>query len=108
MSNDTDELAVADHFLEVVLDGLLAQIIGPLLGGLGESLLLARVPFGIRRMNETGLQFIGRKDKEQRTVLIGCAACSWDVRALPSGEPFLKPCSPEFPAAITGSGIRLT
>lgn len=44
MGNDTDELAVADHFLEVILDGLLAQIVGPLLGGLGESLLLARVP----------------------------------------------------------------
>ena len=42
--DDTDELAVADHLLEGVLNRLLAQIVGPLLRGLGESLLLARVP----------------------------------------------------------------
>lgn len=44
MRDDADELAVADHLLKVVLDRLLAQIVGPLLGGLGESLLLAHVP----------------------------------------------------------------
>lgn len=44
MDDDADVLAVADHFLKVVLDGLLAEIIGPLLAGLCESLLLARVP----------------------------------------------------------------
>lgn len=42
--DDTDELAVADHLLEGVLNRLLAQIVGPLLRGLGEGLLLARVP----------------------------------------------------------------
>uniref|UniRef100_A0A2M4C3Y2 Uncharacterized protein n=1 Tax=Anopheles marajoara TaxID=58244 RepID=A0A2M4C3Y2_9DIPT len=44
VSDDTDELAVADHLLERILDRLLAQIVGPLLRGLGESLLLGRVP----------------------------------------------------------------
>jgi hypothetical protein len=46
MDNDANVLAVADHFLEVVLDGLLSQIVGPLLAGLCEGLLLARVPVG--------------------------------------------------------------
>lgn len=44
VSNDPDDLAVTDHFLKVTLDGLATQIILPLLGGLGESLLLALVP----------------------------------------------------------------
>lgn len=44
MRNDTDHLAVADHFLEVVLNGLLAEIISPFPGRLRESLLLALVP----------------------------------------------------------------
>jgi hypothetical protein len=44
VNQDTDNLAVADHLAEVILDRLLAEIIGPLLAGLGESLALARVP----------------------------------------------------------------
>jgi hypothetical protein len=44
MNDDTDVLAVADHLLEVVFNCLLAQIISPLLAGLGESLLLAGIP----------------------------------------------------------------
>jgi hypothetical protein len=46
MDNDANVLAVTDHLLEAILDGLLSQIIGPLLAGLGECLLLARVPVG--------------------------------------------------------------
>lgn len=44
MNQDADDLAVTDHLVEVVFNGLLTEIIGPLLAGLGESLLLARVP----------------------------------------------------------------
>jgi len=44
VNQDTDDFAVADHLVEVVFDGLLAQIVGPFLAGLGEGLLLARVP----------------------------------------------------------------
>ena len=44
MNQNTDDFAVTDHLAEVVFDGLLAEIISPLLAGLGESLLLARVP----------------------------------------------------------------
>lgn len=44
MHQDANDLAVADHLVEVVLDGLLAEVVGPLLAGLGERLLLARVP----------------------------------------------------------------
>lgn len=52
MSDDTDGLAVADHLLERILDRLLAQIVGPLLRGLGESLLLGRVPLQLRKGKE--------------------------------------------------------
>lgn len=44
VNQDADDLAVSDHLVEVIFDGLLSQIIGPLLTGLSESLLLARVP----------------------------------------------------------------
>jgi hypothetical protein len=44
VNEDANNLAVTDHLAEVIFDGLLAEIIGPLLAGLGESLLLARVP----------------------------------------------------------------
>lgn len=61
--NDADDLAVADHFLEVIFDRLLAQIVGPLLGGLGESLLLARMPLD-RRTTEM-LQY-NEKDRTEK------------------------------------------
>lgn len=44
MHQNANDLAVADHLVEVIFNGLLAQLIGPLLAGLGESLLLARIP----------------------------------------------------------------
>jgi hypothetical protein len=44
VNQNSDDFAVADHLAEVVLDALLAEIVGPLLAGLGESLPLARVP----------------------------------------------------------------
>jgi len=49
VNQDTDDFAVADHLVEVIFDGLFAQIVGPLLAGLGESLLLARIPGRTRR-----------------------------------------------------------
>lgn len=54
MGDHTDDLAVAEHLAEIVLDALLAEIIGPLLAGLGESLLLALVPgrFNLKMMDE--------------------------------------------------------
>lgn len=44
VSNHTDDLAVTHHLAEIVLDALLAEIIGPLLASLGECLLLALAP----------------------------------------------------------------
>jgi hypothetical protein len=44
VNQDANNFAVADHLVEVVFDALLAQVVGPLLAGLGESLSLARVP----------------------------------------------------------------
>lgn len=44
VSNDPDDLAVLGELLDVAFDGLLAQIVAPFLGSLGESLLLALVP----------------------------------------------------------------
>ena len=44
MDDDANVFAVTDHLLEVILNGLLSQVISPLLAGLSESLLLARIP----------------------------------------------------------------
>lgn len=44
MHQDADNLAVADHLVEVVFNCFLSQIVGPFLAGLSESLLLARIP----------------------------------------------------------------
>ena len=44
MYDDTDVFAVLDHLLEVIVNALLTEWIGPLLAGLGECLLLALVP----------------------------------------------------------------
>lgn len=52
MGNHADDLAVLDHLLEVGLDRLLAQIIGPLAARLGERLPLALVPERRRRRRE--------------------------------------------------------
>lgn len=44
MGNDSDGLAITNHFLEIVIDALLAEFVGPFFVGLGECLLLALVP----------------------------------------------------------------
>lgn len=44
MADDPDDFAVLDHLLEVLFDGLDAERVLPLLGRLGERLLLALVP----------------------------------------------------------------
>lgn len=44
MSDNSDDLAVSNHFLKVALNGLASQIVGPFLGCLGKGLLLALVP----------------------------------------------------------------
>lgn len=49
VNQDADNLTVADHLVEVVFNGLLAEIVSPLLAGLGESLALARVPVDFQR-----------------------------------------------------------
>lgn len=44
MGNDAHDFAILDDLFQVALNALLAQIILPLLGRLGECLLLALVP----------------------------------------------------------------
>ena len=55
MGNNSDSFAIAFHGFEILLDDLLAQIILPFLGGLGESLLLGFVPLRvtIQTLNHT-------------------------------------------------------
>lgn len=44
VGDNADDFAVTEHLAEVIFNALLAQIIAPLLAGLGESLLLGFVP----------------------------------------------------------------
>jgi hypothetical protein len=44
VNENANDFAVTNHLVEVIFDVLLAEVIGPLLAGLGECLLLARVP----------------------------------------------------------------
>lgn len=64
MHQDTDDLAITDHLVEVFFDVLLAQIIGPLLAGLGESLLFARIPD----------EWLARELEQSETDLVDCGA----------------------------------
>lgn len=54
MHQDANNLAVADHFLEVIFNGLLSEIIGPLLGGFCEGLLLGLEP------NQLGSEMVNK------------------------------------------------
>lgn len=54
MSNDTDDLAVLDDFLQVLLNGFASQVVLPLLAGLGERLLLALVPEKVNKQKNPG------------------------------------------------------
>lgn len=90
MGNHTDGLAVADHFLEGILDGPLSQIISPLLGGFSESLLLACVPLDSKNERKNGYAIHRKRQNREGS--------SSDTR--PSGESFLKPCSPELPTGV--------
>ena len=60
MSNDADNFAVSFHRFQVFLDDFLAQVILPLLGGLGESLLLGFVPSYINKIIDLGITRTGR------------------------------------------------
>ncbi len=44
MGNNSDGFAITNHFLEIVVDALLAEFVRPFFVGLGECLLLALVP----------------------------------------------------------------
>lgn len=56
MYKNTNNLAVTDHFLEVIFNSFLSQIIGPLLGSLCEGLLLAAVPAQHHQERKTSLK----------------------------------------------------
>jgi hypothetical protein len=84
MDNDANELAVANHFLEVVLNCLLAQIVGPFLAGLGESLLLARIP-----VDRNGKHFCKSKRRTETDLLDNRCAL------MPSGDYCFSPWLPE-------------
>lgn len=66
MNDEANNFAVADHLVEVIFDRLLAKIVGPLLAGLGESLLLGREPGRVRiEPMKNGISREKEKNKEQ-------------------------------------------
>jgi hypothetical protein len=66
VNDDTNVFAITDHFLEVIFNCLLAQIVSPLLAGLCESLLLARIPV-ILGLDDRG---VNKKKEEKVTDLV--------------------------------------